>query len=438
MLEREIWLFIIYLLTASGLAWGLYDNRRLIEAPFLYAVGMFLIICPQLYVATYHYWRVPDQAFRIFSLMVVLCTIAIYWGYSQGNKILKQEFHLPNYRWIINDNRLFKVGLSIGILGTIGWIQAQAIGETESLLKGGLRGWPVYWYTLSKLTLPGISLILISYFQSQKINRLLWAIGLSIFPVLLITEYGRRTMTFVLPFVYLSPLLIYKPKVKIPRWLIMTSLVLALIVVYAFPYWRWEFQEGRYFSVIQEKPISAIISDMFSGKKDRVLEVIDGMIVTGAHYTTNQYGLGIDLVYNKLIHRYVPGSILGYDFKNSLLIGRRLQQDWISEIYGIDIARYTTKTAFSEVFSEFSFLGCLIFFYIGYLFRRTNDAIIYYFDGRAVIFLCFFVTLPASLPYSGILTSVITQVPSILIMLFAFKFCLYKQRLSFDNLYYYD
>lgn len=432
LLERELWFFLICALTAGGLVWGLVNTRRLIEAPFLYAVGMAIIICPQYYVATYHYWRVPDEAFRIFSIMVVLCTIALYWGYARGARWIKKQSYLPQHRWVINDFHIFYLGLFIALAGTFGAIQVRLLGEVREW-----RGWPVYWVTLAKLTLPGISLMLISYFQSRKLYRLILAVCLSIFPLLAITEHGRRAMTLTLPFIYLLPLLIYKPRFKIPRWAIIVSVIVAFIVVYAFPYWRGEFKEGRYFAVIREKPLTEILADMFVGERDRVLETIDGMVVTGAHYATNTYGFGI-IIYNALVESYVPGSLIGRELKNSLFIGQGLSKDWVASVYGVPVSFYTAKTGFTELFSEFSFLGCILFFYVGYFFRKIHYAATYYFDGRAIIFLCFFITLPASLPYAGLFAGLVLQLPIIALMIWSFSWCLHKQILLSDHYAYCD
>ncbi len=424
LLERELWFFLICALTIGGLIWGLVNTRRLIEAPFLYAVGMAIIICPQYYVATYHYWRVPDEAFRIFSIMVVLCTIALYWGYARGARWIQRQSYLPQHRWVVNDFNIFYLGLFIALAGAFGAIQVRLLGEIREW-----RGWPVYWVTLASLILPGISLILISYFQSRKLYRLIWASTFSIFPLLAITEYGRRSATLVLPFVYLLPLLIYKPKFRLPRWTVILALVASFVVVYAFPYWRGEFKEGRYLSVIGQKPLTEIVADIFQGQNSKILEVIDGMIVTGAYYVTNRYGLGINVVYNSLIQNYVPGGLIGREFKNSLFISQGISQDWVSSVYAIQVAPYTAKTAFMELFGEFSFFGCILCFYIGYFFRRIHDAAVFYFDGRAIIFLSFFITLPASLPYAGLLAGLVLKLPVIAIMIWSFSWCLHKQAL---------
>jgi len=417
--EREFWLYLIFILTAWKLFWGLRDTRRIIEAPFLYAVGMALIVCPQLYIAASNYWRVPDQAYRIFCIMVVLCSIALYWGYSKAGKA---KHHSISHIWIIDDNRLFKLGLIVACLGAFGSFQVRSLGEIQAW-----RGWPVYWYTLSKLALPGISLMLISFFQSKKLYRLVWALGFSIYPFLAIFEAGRRSMTLVLPFIYLLPLLLHKPRLQISRWVIISGLIAAFIVVYAFPYWRGEFKEGNHIEVISERPITQIVGDTFSSESDKTLEIIDGMIVTGAHYEEHKYGWGISQIYNSLIQHYVPGGLIGRDLKDALRLGEGISQEWVSSVYGIPVAFYTAKTAFAELFGAFSFFGSIVVFFLGYLFRRVRDAVVYRFDGRAIIFLCFFLTLPASLAYGGLLNRIVLQVPDILIMLLAFRWCLSKQ-----------
>lgn len=435
LIERDIWSYIIYTLTTLGLLWGISNTRRLIEAPFLYSVGMAVIVCPQLFVATNHYWRVPQQAFRVFSIMVILCTVALYWGYSWGRKTTQKQQHVfPEYRWEIDHNRLFRLGLLIGLIGTFGRIQVLSFGEIEGLW----RGWPVYWATLSRLTQPGISLILISYFHSRQLYRLVCALGLSFLPFQLIITGGRRAMAFTLPFIYLLPIHMYKPRFRIPRPVVICALALALVIVYAVPYWRGSFSDGRYFDIIRERPIQEIASDMFSGDRDRVLEVIDGMIVTGAHYETNRYGLGIDRIYNTMIHRYVPGGLIGRDLKNSLFLNSGMSRDWVATVYGIPVSFYTAKTSFSEVFGEFSFFGCILFFYVGYFFRIIHYRAIYLSDGRAIIFLCFFITFPAGLPYGSMLNTIVGQLPIIVVMMLAFKLCLYKQFLGQSEHEYYS
>jgi len=429
-LDRIIWLIVISILTFAGLFWGLKDTRRIIEAPFLYATGLVLILLPQLYVTVNSPWRVPKEAFWVFCTMVVACSIAFYAGYFLNLKKSRKPKRSA-IRRVVRDKRLFKLGLFIGALGIVGYLQLYRLGGLTEIKVW--RGWPVYWYTLSRLVLPGITMMLISYVQSKKIERLVLVLLFTIFPLLDILTAGRRSMTIELPIIYILPFLIYNRKIRIPRWAVCGAMILAFIVVYAFPYWRNEFKYGRYSQAVQDKPLSTIMSEMFSPQSDKVLEIVDGMIVTGAHYRLGRYEWGINALYNSLIELYVPGSLVGYDLKKSLKIGRDAGIGWVTQAYGIPVATYTAKSGFADLFAQYSFLGAVIMFFIGKLFRGVRDAVVYRFDGRAIIFLCFFITLPASVAYGAILEGIMNELPTIAIMIFSFSWCVKKYRIRLDG-----
>lgn len=422
--DREIWFYLICAIAFIGLAWGLVNTRRIIEAPFLYAVGMFLFLCPQLYVAAKFPQRVPDEAFYVYNIMVVLSSAALYYGYFGGRQRAKARSR-GGLLYIIDDRRLFRLGSAVASLGLVGTFQLRGMGEIEVW-----RGWSVYWYTLSKLLVPGLTLILIAYFKNPKQERLLFAGLLSVFPLLAIVTAGRRSATLMLPIIYMLPLVIFRPNIRFPRLLIVAGLFLAFVIIYAFPYWRGSFDEGKHFQAVAERPLAFVIEDLFSGGK--TLETIDSMIMTGAYFRFGNYDLGYARLYNSLIEAYVPGTLIGHDLKDALRIDAGFSVDWVGNAYNIDVAYYTGKSSYAELFGSFSFAGSIFFFFLGRLYRRANDAINERMDGRAIIFLCFFVTLPASLPWSQVLYGLTLQVPNILIMLFAFRWCIVKYRV-FDS-----
>ena len=72
-------------------------------------------------------------------------------------------------------------------------------------------------------------------------------------------------------------------------------------------------------------------------------------------------------------------------------------------------------------------------FFIGKLFRRTHDAITFRQDGRAIIFLCFFVSFPASIAYDSIFYSVVSQLPQMAAMILAFRLCLIRGDKVFND-----
>ena len=420
--ERAVYFVVMVILTLIGLIWGLIDTRRVIEAPFLYATGMALILCPQLYLVTLDSSRVPDQAFWVFSSMVVLCTVALYLGYFPRPSHRPRKGPSAHAR-TVNHVRLYALGLGSALAGAFGAYNISAMGTITEW-----RGWAVYWYSLSCFIVPGITLMLIAYVHARKVSYLLPIVVFSLQPFLTVTDAGRRAATLTLPLVYALPFLLYKKNFRIPRWAIPAGLVLAFIVVYAFPVWRDRFKSHDYVDVVESHPLSEIIENTFNQDSNKPLEIADGMIVTGATYQTGSYQWGVISLYNQLIEGYVPGSLIGRDLKDSMRIGEGLNNDWVTNVYGIPVAYYTAKSGYTDLFTQFSFLGSFVMYWIGKGFRKANDAAVLNRDARAVIFLCFFFSFPASIAYTSLIYSVVTQIPQIALMLVAFRWCTSKSK----------
>lgn len=419
--ERAIAFFVIVILTLVGLVWGLINTRRVIEAPFLYATGMALILCPQLYIVASDGSRVPDEAFWVFGIMVVLCTAALYIGYFRRPKLhtsrpRSDELHA------INHARLYGLGLAFALLGVFGYYKLSQMGTITVW-----RGWPVYWLNVLAFLVPGIILMLVAYVNAPTLLRLLPIVLGSVIPLTWIFGSGRRSATLTLPLVYAMPFLIYRKNFRVPRLAIVIGLVLGFIVVYAFPVWRDSFKERDYLQTLQDYPLSEIIDNMFSPSNDKPLEIADGMILTGARYQRGNYEWG-SAFYNQLVQNYVPGSLIGYDLKNSFFKGNGVKGDWAKEVYGIPVAFYTSKSGYEDLFAEFSFFGCIVMYWIGRGFRRVHEAAVDRLDGRAVVFLCFFVTFPAGIAYGSIDALVVLAIPQILLMLIAFRWCIQQSQ----------
>ncbi|QOY85097.1 hypothetical protein [Paludibaculum fermentans] len=419
--DRLAWLVLICGLAAWGIIWGLIDTRRIIEAPFLYATGMVLILCPQMYVTAANPTKVPDDAFWVHSVMVLLCSLALYYGYGGKTKAPRK---MPWY-WEIKDRRLFWLGFACGATGSLGSFQLYRMGDIKEW-----RGWPVYWYTLSTIALPGISLMVISFVRSRRPYQLVMALCASVFPFLSIINAGRRSATIVLPLIYVVPWMLQRRHVRPPRSMLVLAGAACFVVVYAFPFWRDRFSEaGGAAQAISDKPLGEIVEEIFSGKQDKVLEVAESMLVIGARYQRGRYEWGYETIYNSLVELYVPGSLIGHDLKDKLRIGDGVSNDWVAEVYGVPVTFYTTKNGYADVFSQFSFAGFLVMYGLGAAFRRIRDQANERQSGRAVIAMCFLVTVPAAIAYGAIFLGLAMQVPQFLILWLACRYCTVRRPL---------
>jgi hypothetical protein len=412
--ERAIYFFVVLVLTLVGLVWGLIDTRRVIETPFLYSTGMALIVCPQMYIAASDATRIPYQAFWTFTVMVILCTVALWLGYfRQPSPTERSHFKTR----LVIPQRLYRFGLLTAFVGAFGIYKLTALGTITVW-----RGWPVYWLNIAVLTIPGITMMLVAYVNSPSIARLVPIIAFWLSQLPTIFDSGRRAATLTLPLVLALPFLIYKKNLRVPRWAVLVCLFLAYFVVYAFPVWRGSFKEHHYLQTMQDNPPSEIFNNLFDGNSSNSLEITDGMIVTGARYQLGNYEFGASL-YNQLVQNYFPGSLLGQDLKSSLFISHGISQNWVKEVYGIPVAYYTAKSGYEDLFSQFSFFGCIVMYAIGRGFRKAHDAAVLRHDGRAVLFLCFFISFPAGLAYGSVLGAISLAVPQLCLMLIAYRWC---------------
>ena len=416
-LDRGSWLALVVLFAIGGVIWGLFDTRRTIQAPFLYATGLGLIVAPQVYVAVVNPWRVPDQAFEAFCLMVVLCSAAMYAGYVSRAR----PAGTAPARFYIDDRRLFTVAMLVGCAGVLGSLQLWRMGNVVEW-----RGWPVYWATLSRLNLAGIALLLYCYTRSGKVHQLLLALLICVFPASEIFNSGRRTASLLLPVTLIAPFVL-SGKLRIPRGAVLLGLFFAFIVIYAFPYWRDRFGEDAYVDIVRDVPLSQVIAELFAPGSRKVLEIIDAMLLVGAHDITGKFSYGLAALYNNIVEHYVPGSLLGHAWKDGLRLGEGVSIDWVRELYPVGVAYYTAKTGFSDLFGEFYYFGAIVVFFVGRLFAAVACRARYERNPRAEIFLCLFLAFPGIIPYSPFFFFISTQLPQLAIFAFVSVFCIRRE-----------
>jgi hypothetical protein len=416
---RDLLFYAICACSIFGVSWGLIDTRRLIQAPFLYAIGMLIIVCPQYAHIMLNPERVNDDAYEQFSMMVILCSIAMSLGYMGGPRSSGGDNHI---KWEFDDRRLFIVGLVTASIGTFGWIQLPSADVQIEW-----RGWPVYWVTLAKFILPGATIMLVSFARTRRPVELV-AAALFFTPVLLaIFSSGRRSATLVLPIACLAPFMLQYRTIRVPRVVIIAGIVGAFIVVYAFPYWRGHFSSGGYSQAIAEQPLSDIVEELLSSGSEKVLEILDGMSVTGAHYRTDFYGYGFATAYDNIIELYVPGTLVGREFKNSLFMGGWETTDWIAQAnLGKGVSTYTSKSGFADLYGEFWLFGSIFVFLIAKLFKRVYTAAVHTGDARAILFLAMFTPFPGTIPYAAVIGGIAMQVPQLVLFFIAMKYCVHR------------
>ncbi|MCR9115321.1 MAG: hypothetical protein NXI22_00035 [bacterium] len=363
---------------------------------------------------------IPDGALTLYTVIAIACLALCFLGYGNGAKTTSFNQHFAD------EATLFRIAILIGALGTIGFVLLETYRSVIGI-EGPWRGIPVYLYTLSKLVLPSLVLIrsLASIFQRHQ--YLLASFILSLPALIQAVGHGRRTWFFLLVFAWVFPLLLCG-RIQLKPSRIIASMLGAFFVFVLLPAYRNELKlrgHSKIAEIIREKPPSEVLEHFFSG--EQTLEVRDAVIMTAVADRTKQFSYGA-LLANGFIHKYVPGGLIGRNLKESLMIPVPNYLSIERSIryrlghQGRDVAGYTSKTGFFYVFSEFYWLGPILFYFLGKIFRDLEDRCFDKFDPRAVISMAFIGFLPSALVYSQWSFILPVFAPNFILLLLTLRF----------------
>lgn len=441
---------IVVLLAFGGILWGLLDTRRIIEAPFLYSVGLYGITCFQIVTLLLFPNRVDPDAFTLILFLTVVLSIFLFLGYRSGrlstlprirrgnsrkapagkrhkSRPIRRESGTrgrrqrrgPRYQFI--HSRVRSVAIVLGILGFIGNYKLRTL--PPEALEGLWTGWPVYFLTMSRLATPAMLLtILLALIYRTKSDWILAAILAAPTILFAIIESGRRSAMLTLPFALLIPLVLLR-NYRVPRYIPIVGLLLVPIIVYVVPVWRGEFAEGRHLEVIQEKKAINTLRYKVLEENESAIELADAAHVAGAHLQTGRYEYGAGF-YNKIVHQLVPGSLLGREFKESLMIPTPDLTSAIEQVYGRSVAFYTAKSIYADLFAQFWFLSIFPMYGLGWTYGHAISKVVDHRDYRWMVFLSFFGILPAGFAYGAITTGIAINIFNIVVLFITIRFCI--------------
>tara|TARA_R110002049_G_scaffold4601_4_gene31856 strand:- start:86232 stop:87437 length:1206 start_codon:yes stop_codon:yes gene_type:complete len=334
-----------------------------------------------------------------YTFFAIGCIIACVLGYSR-----EPEFHdSPRSTSSIDIEKVGWIAIATSMLGLAGMvalsIYIQVIG-----VRGLWTGWPVYLYTLSKFVFPGLILVRMLYFVTFDFKYRIWSFVL-VAPILIQAfQNGRRSWTFLLLFAWFLPA-VMAGRVRLRPVYGVLALVGAFFVVTLFPAYRDYARKEGYavmWQHVKERPPSEVLDHYFSGKQ--TLEIRDAVVLTSIVRENQLYSYGVRML-NGMIQNYVPGSLIGHDAKDGLKFSAPKYEAFENDIQVTDgfqggsVKFYTAKTGFFDSYAEFSYFGVLLYFALGYWFRRVEDLCFVKKDLRGVLFMCFLGFLPAAVVY---------------------------------------
>ena len=358
-------LLILFFLCTWLLIWGFRKPERMIQYPFLAAAVFTGWVLPQL-LGLSNSLRLPAGALEKTIFMTFLCVMAIYLGHTI-NKV-----PLRAWNWRFSRKRLLIAAAALSLGGAYFYYQVSLLAEEATLTHGG--AWTgiitIYVFFATMLTF-GLVLALLSYLQEPS----RWALLIVLFDLMFyldrIIMRGRRQAA--VEFLVILGLASWFHHRKLPpRWAVALVLITGALWVNSVGQYRSTMiaKEGLGFRGVLAIDFVDNFKSIFSvGGEELKNAVYD---IQGADRLASfDFGLSH---WNGFVHNYIPGQIVGNDFKKGLMF----EFDDAAYREFSHIPHYgSTHTGMSDSFASFWYFGALKFFIISFvmakLYRAANQ-----------------------------------------------------------------
>lgn len=359
---------LLVLICIGLLGWGLIRIERIYQYPFFMGAMFISFILPQAFALSENPGAVSSEALENVLLMSCLCAAACWIGYA-----IK-----PNPKWLAklsikaDEHKLFQSGI---VLMVVGYLSDALYNRTVEANNGQLSGTAatifIFFVGTIYIALPIFIFQLLK--QPNAIN-FTFTILAALVPLQNIIISGRRqpTMTLIV-IVGLSLFLIrrYLP----PRWAVITAVAMIAILVPLFAEIRGEFWSLLFNGQWQD--ILSLGQKAFENQQEgEILELRNAALIIDAVQHTGIYGYGTGW-WDSIVFQYVPGQIVGYEFKKSLQF-HIFDYKLLKDIYGYSLPTGLTITAVGDSFMEFGYFGCFVLALIGYIFKHLWISSVYH------------------------------------------------------------
>ncbi|MEH2374715.1 hypothetical protein [Nostoc sp.] len=363
----EVYRYLLIIICICLLGWGVIRIERIYQYPFFMGSMFISFLLPQVFALINHPGLVSQDALERVLLMSCLCAAACWIGY-----IIK-----PNTKWLkkldvmIDQRKLFRAGIALMFQGYL-FNFLLSITTIQRSDVGTWTGPATIYVFFAQVINIAFGIFLLQTLKHPKVINLILTI-IAGWPVVQPIFQGRRqpTMTFII-IVGLSFWLVlrYVP----PRLAVITAVVLLAFIIPVVGALRSHFWDlvfsGKW------KEISFASQRAFETlQTGDILELRNAALLADATEKTGLYGYGSGW-WDSIVFQYVPGQILGYDFKQFLQF-HLITREKLENLYGYTIPNGSTTTGIGDSFTEFGYLGCFSFALIAYLFKNLWISAVY-------------------------------------------------------------
>lgn len=350
--------------------WGMLRKGRIVELPFLAGCTLSGFALPQ-FIRLLSDPTLPPGGLEKTLLMANLCTAALYLGYTRCRRPLRAM------NWHFDGNALGVVALALTATGAFFFFLISRLPE-EMTNQSRWSGLPVAYLFFAQVLPYGFALSLLLWGQFRSRLFLLSAGFAAIFYLDRILIAARRGVASEFVLVLLCGLWFTRRWCP-PRWSMLVFAFAAILFVNSAAEIRSVTMQGTAFgSIFQNRtpiPVGDLanvryLENLTANRDASSYELRNAVFEMTAADALLSFDLGM-FQWNRLVSRYVPAQLFGEDFKNSLMADTR---DLSYSYYGYSMHEGTTITGFTDTFRSFWYLGCLVFFLIGYLMAKFYGA----------------------------------------------------------------
>jgi hypothetical protein len=357
---------IFTLICVGLLGWGISKPERAYQFPFIMGFIFVSFLLPQAFVLVDSPGAVSPEALIKVLVVSCLCAACCLVGYQIApHRKLLQTLNIR-----IDHDRLFNAAIVLAVMGHLFsfLIGRTVITTTDSGTWSGAGTIYIFFFQVIYIA---FTIFLIEFIDNPNFKNFLFT-AFSGFPIIQVVMVGRRQPTMTLTIIVGLAFFLTRRYVP-PRW-VFVSLVFA--TVFLIPvvglmrekFWILLFSgdwDGVSFGIQQS------FSKLVEGD---TLELRNAALLIDATDRAGHFGFGKGY-WNSLVFQYVPGQILGTGFKASLQFEQANLN--LEELYNYSIPSGTTPTAIGEVYTEFSYFGCLVFTLMAYLFKHLWIGAVY-------------------------------------------------------------
>jgi len=366
----EITFTIIGIYALVVVAYTLKSPQKLFEYPAAVMAVLLLWIMPQALVVVGVY-NVPGLGMPLYCAMIVLSLIALHVGWRLPRKDTIRQQKPSSY----NISRLIIGALLLSVFGAAFNIALRNV-PIEIRQMGQWSGALTIYVTFAKTQVVALAILWLIYLRTRSKIALILAVLNFAFLAEMVFIGARRGLIINIVLILFGSLWLVRG--WRPNGIAMVLALLGgMIFINSVTQFRAAtngraiFGSGMTISVYIDA-IKSVEYFNFSGFGEKPLEsfeIVNGAYIVAARSRTLEFE-GISEFWNILIHRYVPGQLVGHSLKDSLQFEI---EDQALTVFGHYKFIGTVITGFGDAFRAFWFFGSLIFFVIARYLRRLYE-----------------------------------------------------------------